>query len=66
MSNKIQKFLNENNITVSELARKSGINVRVLYDIFNANRKITIGEYAAICKALNVKLDYFFENTESA
>lgn len=66
MNKKIKKFLEENNITVKELAEKSKINVRCLYDIFNANRKISAEEYIAICYALNVKMEYFIEKNEIA
>lgn len=66
MSKKIKSFLDENNISVKELAEKSKIKARVLYDIFNANRKITIEEYIAICTALNVKMEYFVDNNEAA
>ncbi len=63
MAEKIKQYLKENGISVRFLARKSGLNFRVIYDIFNAGRKITIEEYAAICKALNLNLDYFFEDS---
>lgn len=62
MAEKIKHYLEEKGISVRFLAEKSGLNIRVIYDIFNVGRKITVEEYAAICKALNLDLDYFFEN----
>ncbi len=60
LAEKIKKYMTANKIPVNKLAEKSGLNVRSLYAIFNDGRKITIEEYAAICKGLNVELDFFF------
>lgn len=62
LAEKIKKYMTEKKIPVNKLAEKSGLNVRTLYAIFNDGRKITVEEYAAICKGLNVELDFFFSD----
>lgn len=59
MAEKIKKYLNENKMTIKDLAEKSGINVRILYGVFNNKRKLSADEYIAICNALNVSPDFF-------
>ncbi len=64
MAEKIKDYIDEKGITVKELAHKADLNVRILYDIFNVRRKISIEEYAAICKALCVQLEYFIDDAD--
>lgn len=64
MAEKIKNYIDEKGITVKELAHKADLNVRILYDIFNVRRKISIEEYAAICKALCVQLEYFIDDAD--
>lgn len=59
INEKIKKYIDENYITAKELAEKSGINIRALYDMFTAGRKISVDEYVAICSALDKSLEYF-------
>lgn len=58
---KIKKYLDENGIKYTFLASEVGISMNTLSSMLNQKRKITIEEYALICKAL--KLDFsFFDN----
>ena len=44
---------------IQKLAKESNIPYHRLWTIINQNRKITVGDYVAICKALFEPLDYF-------
>lgn len=60
----IKDYLDKHGITQPFLSKKSGIHGSVLYGIFYKGRRMTIEEYAEICKALKLNMDYFREIVE--
>jgi len=62
----IKDYLVKHGITQSFLSKKSGLHRSVLYGIFNKGRKMSIEEYAKICKALKLDMDYFREIVEKS
>lgn len=61
LGEKIKNYLNENGIKQTFLAEKTGFSNSMISDICLGNRKVEASELYKICKALNVPLDYFFE-----
>jgi len=61
MGEKIKAYLDSHGIKQTFLAEKTGFSDCMISDICLGNRKIEVTEYYRICKALNVPLDYFFE-----
>ena len=56
---KIKAYLEENGITQTFVANKSGIPLQKLNLSLNGNRKLDFGEYELICGALSVNTDKF-------
>ena len=61
MGEKIRAYLDSHGIKQTFLAEQTGLPYQVISDILLRGRKIECQEYNKICKALNVPLDYFFE-----
>lgn len=59
VSSRIKKYLEDNGISQTFVADRSGIPVVKLNQSLNGNRKISIDEYAAICGALSVSVNKF-------
>ncbi len=55
----IRKYLKEKGITQAHVSRLTGIDKIKLSVALNGKRKITIDEYALICGALGVNMDFF-------
>lgn len=55
----IRRYVADNDISIQKLAKESNIPYHRLWTIINQNRKITVGDYDAICKAVFEPLDYF-------
>ena len=61
---KIKSYLQERGIKQTFLAEKTGMTNSIISDICNNDRKVECVEYFKICKALNLPLEYFFNNLE--
>ena len=55
----IKNYIFDNDISIKKLSKESEIPYHRLWTIINQNRKITIGDYVAICKAVREPLDFF-------
>ncbi len=58
---KIKTYLENNGITQTFVANKTGIPVQKLNLSLNGNRRLDFGEYELICGALSVNTDKFLE-----
>ena len=58
---KIKTYLEENGITQTFVASKTGIPVKKLNLSLNGNRRLDFNEYELICGALSVGTDKFLE-----
>ena len=58
---KIKTYLEENGITQTFVASKTGIPVKKLNLSLNGNRRLDFNEYELICGALSVGADTFLE-----
>lgn len=56
---KIKKYLNDNGIKQSYLAKKMGMPISTFSYMLNDKRKIEIDEYFKICSILNVSIETF-------
>lgn len=61
---KIKKYLDDNGIKQTFLAKKSGLTDSIVSDICIHDRKIDCVEYYKICNALNVPLEFFLTDIE--
>lgn len=61
---KIKSYLQERGIKQTFLAEKTGMTNSIISDICNNDRKVECVEYYKICKALNLPLEYFFNDLE--
>ena len=59
LGNIIKEYINEKGLKQSKIAKTANITVQAMNDILNERRKIDTIEYFKICKALNVKTDFF-------
>ena len=57
----IKEYLEKNGIKQSFVAEKAGLSANQMSDICNKGRSIDCVVYYKICKALNVSLDFFFD-----
>jgi len=57
----IKDYLNNNGIKQAFLVERTGLTASQISDICNHDRKVDCVEYYKICNALNVSLDYFFQ-----
>lgn len=55
----IKQYLEERGIKQAYISEKTGISKVALNQILNDNRRMEVNEYATICMALNLPLDYF-------
>lgn len=60
----IKRYLDENGIKQTFLAQKIGTFDSTMSDILSGKRNITAVEYYQICKALNVPMEKFIEESE--
>ena len=65
LGNIIKEYINEKGLKQSKIAKTANITVQAMNDILNERRKIDTIEYFKICKALNVKTDFFAELYEN-
>ena len=56
---KIQKYLDENNISLSELSHRTGITEEHLRSIFSGKEILDLSDFRTICLALNVMPEIF-------
>ena len=56
---RIKYYIEKHDISLSKLAKASKISYHNLWVILNQNYSIKLGDYVAICKALNEPLDFF-------
>ncbi len=66
MGSKIKKYLFDNGITQRFVCQKTGIPSNTFSTMLNNKRKITVEEYALICNALGLSLEYLFEKDKTA
>lgn len=59
ITEKLRAYLTENNISLSTLSRKTGLPIPYLNDCLNGKIKIKASDFIAICKALNLDIDFF-------
>lgn len=59
LGNEIKKYIKEQDLKQTKVAKGAGMKSQTLSDILNERRKIEAMEYFAICQSLNVSLDYF-------
>ena len=59
---KIKAYMDTKGIKQTFLAEKTGMGLAVVNAILNGNRKIEANEYFEICKALEIPLDFFFQD----
>lgn len=59
LGNEIKKYIKEQDLKQTKVAKDAGIKPQVLSDILNERRKIEAMEYFAICQSLKVSVDYF-------
>jgi Helix-turn-helix. len=55
----VKEYLKENGITQIFLSRKTGIKPAKLNLALNGARRFSLDEYALVCGALKVNIDYF-------
>ncbi len=58
---KIKDYLDEKGISQSFISNKTGIGTVKLNLALNGNRRLTIEEYVAICKALELDTNTFLQ-----
>lgn len=63
---KIKEYLNNKGISQTFVANKIGMPINILNAALNGNRKILAEEYFLICQALEVPLDTFVNDKETA
>lgn len=63
IARKIKEYINRNGIRQAYIVSKTGINKNKLSQSLMGNRKLTVGEYSAICKIIGVNMEYFIENS---
>jgi len=61
MGDKIRAYLDSHGIKQTFLAEQTGLDISTISAILLRGRKIECQEYNKICKALNVPLEYFFD-----
>jgi transcriptional regulator with XRE-family HTH domain len=59
INSEIAKYLSDNNITQTSLSIKAKLPQVSLNQALNGKRKMTVEEYVAICRALEVPLETF-------
>lgn len=59
LGTEIRNYISEVGLKMSAVAEKANIPTNTFSAMMNDKRKITVEEYFAICKALNVTLDKF-------
>lgn len=59
---KVVDYIRDKGIKQSRLSEKTGISTAALSSIMNLKRDIEVDEYCAICKALDLSLDYFAQD----
>ena len=57
----IKDYIIANDISLTKLAKASGISYHKLWIILNQNYTIKLSDYIAICKALNEPFEYFIK-----
>ncbi len=61
IGNILKQILEEKNISVSELSKKTNINIQTLYSIIKRNNtKVDIAILLKICDVLNVDIERFY------
>ncbi len=60
----IREYMKENGIKQSFICDKTGMTRHSISSALKGERKLSIEEYARICKALNVPYNYFFEKSK--
>lgn len=58
---RIKQYLAENGISQTYVSKKAGIPLSKLSLSLNGKRKMTLEEYAIVCKALGVNAERFLE-----
>lgn len=61
LGKKIKEYIANSGYKISAIAEKAGLPANTFSAMINGKRKITAEEYFAICKALDVRLNYFTE-----
>lgn len=57
----LSRYLVDNGISHSDLAKQAGLTAAQINDICTGKREAKFGEYANICRALQVNFDKFIE-----
>ncbi len=56
---KLRTCLKNNNISISTLSRKTGLEPDYLSDCLNGTAKLTASDFIVLCQALNLDLNDF-------
>lgn len=62
----IRQYLKETGRTQSYLCRKTGISPSAMSLSLGGKRHLQISEYLALCKALHVPPQFFFDDSEAS
>lgn len=65
VNERMRKYIASNGISMKHVADKSDIPQKKFYRIINGKTKMSVDEYESICKGLNVKTSYFFNEKVS-
>ena len=60
----IAKYLNSSGIKTKDLCLKTGLDESFLINVLNGEQSLSVDEYAQLCGALKLPLNYFFEAKE--
>lgn len=61
----LSDYIKNNGIKYSFIARKTGIEARIIQMIVNSERYLRADEFIAICIALNLDPNYFLERVKN-
>ena len=57
--NNIKNYIYANDISLSKLAKESGVSYHQIWAILNQSYTIKLGDYVAICRAFKEPIDFF-------
>ncbi len=61
LGRRIKKYIEKKGITLTSVSEKTHISKVVLNESLIGCRELSVEEYARICRALDVKMEYFIE-----
>lgn len=61
VSDRISKYIKRNGLSIRVTAERAGMTYNGLYQTLHKNQLMKLKDYVAICKALDVDLDFFIK-----